>query len=72
MSFDWINAAWERRFEADFCADSREFMTLYKIKPFLGLKVFFYGFADEEKLHMVSELVRNGGSECTKVILKNL
>jgi len=67
MSFDWISAAWEKRFDPDFCADSREFVLTYKIKPFLGLKVFFCGFAAEEKLQMVSELIRNGGSECTEV-----
>ena len=39
----------------------------HKVKPFHGARILFHGFTDDERQHMVSELVRNGGVECTQM-----
>ena len=37
------------------------------MKPFHGARILFHGFTEEERAHMVSELVRNGGVECAQM-----
>ena len=39
----------------------------HKVKPFHGARILFHGFTDDERQHMVSELVRNGGVECSQM-----
>lgn len=36
--------------------------TTYKLKPFYGARVCFYGFSNEETKHMQEVLESNGGS----------
>ena len=43
------------------------FIIQHKVKPFHGARILFHGFTDDERQHMVSELVRNGGLECTEM-----
>ena len=60
----WLAEAWERRYEMNFSADRTEFQSQWKVKPFHGAYIHFLGFPEEERVHMVSELTRNGGREC--------
>ena len=65
MQDGWIKGAWERRKTAGFSASQDpEFVRKWTVKPFHGASVFFLGFSEEEKRHMVAELKRNGGREC--------
>ena len=41
-----------------------EFQSQWKVKPFHGAYIHFLGFPEEERVHMASELARNGGKEC--------
>ena len=41
-----------------------EFQSQWKVKPFHGAHIHFLGFPEEERVHMASELARNGGREC--------
>lgn len=41
-------------------------MATYKLKPFYGAKVCFFGFHEEEKKHMCEILEQQGG-ECTEI-----
>lgn len=50
-------------------------ITTYKLKPFFGAKVCFFGFPDEEKRHMCEVLQQQGGESteiddpnCTHVV----
>jgi hypothetical protein len=47
----------------------------YKLKPFHGAQVCFFGFPDDEKQHMMEVLQENGGTaaeledpSCTHVV----
>lgn len=60
----WLAEAWERRYEMNFSADRPEFQSQWKVKPFHGAYIHFLGFPEEERVHMASELARNGGKEC--------
>lgn len=50
-------------------------ITTYKLKPFYGAKVCFFGFPEEEKKHMCEVLEQQGGESteidnpnCTHVV----
>ena len=51
---------WQLKYLKNFCVFQ------FKFKPFSGTKILFYGYSEDERAHMVSELVRNGGIECTQ------
>lgn len=74
----WIEKAWEHRDEVDFSANDAKFIEAYKLKPFEGLRICFYGFSPEEHQEMVDVLKSNGGiptdlddPECSHLILAN-
>ena len=64
MQEAWLQASWEKRNQVGFEAGKEEFVSHFKVKPFHGARIYFMGFTDDEKAHMVSELRRNGGREC--------
>ncbi|XP_067014278.2 protein ECT2 [Anabrus simplex] len=61
MSEAWVDACWEKRDCPGVSAVSEEMME-QKLKPFHGAHVCFYGFSDEERLHMTEVLQENGGT----------
>ncbi|KAK5647138.1 hypothetical protein RI129_005602 [Pyrocoelia pectoralis] len=72
----WVFACWEQRFNLDFSATLDVFIAEYKLKPFHGAKVCFFGFPEDEDKHMAEVLEANGGSvthledvECTHVVV---
>ncbi|XP_047107134.1 protein ECT2 [Schistocerca piceifrons] len=60
MSDTWVYKCWEQRDKVGFSAVSDEMMC-HKMKPFVGARVCFYGFPDEERQHMTEILLQNGG-----------
>lgn len=60
MSDTWVYKCWEQRDKVGFSAVSDEMMS-HKMKPFVGARVCFYGFPDEERQHMIDILLQNGG-----------
>ncbi|XP_046989206.1 protein ECT2 isoform X4 [Schistocerca americana] len=60
MSDTWVYKCWEQRDNVGFSAVSDEMMC-HKMKPFVGARVCFYGFPDEERQHMTEILLQNGG-----------
>lgn len=75
MSETWVYAMWEKRNEKALSAASEEMMC-YKLKPFHGARVCFFGFPDDERQHMMEVLQENGGTAtdlkdptCTHVVV---
>lgn len=64
MTDAWIVESWQRRHERGFVANDAQFEMKFKAKPFYGARIYFLGFTDEERGHMVQELLRNGGRQC--------
>jgi len=57
----WLAAAWDNREAVGHRATSKEEYLRYRLPPFQGNTVQFYGFESEELQHMVEVLVANGG-----------
>merc|ERR1719318_1398512 len=57
----WLAAAWDSREVVGHRATSKEEYHRYRLRPFQGNTVQFYGFEPEELQHMVEVLVANGG-----------
>jgi hypothetical protein len=57
----WLAAAWDSREVVGHRATSKEEYHRYRLRPFQGNCVQFYGFDTEELHHMVEVLVANGG-----------
>jgi len=57
----WLAAAWDNREAVGYRATSKEEYLRYRLPPFKGNTVQFYGFEAEELHHMVEVLVANGG-----------
>jgi len=57
----WLAAAWDRREVVGHRATSKEDYQLYRLRPFAGNIVQFFGFESDELQHMVEVLVANGG-----------
>ncbi|KDR08513.1 protein ECT2 [Zootermopsis nevadensis] len=75
MSETWVHDMWEKRKETTVSAASEEMMS-YKLKPFHGARVCFFGFPDDETEHMKEVLQENGGTaaeledpSCTHVVV---
>ena len=64
MAGTWLEAAWQHRFDPEFKADERGFSAEHKVKPFHGAHIYFLGYQEDERLHMIDELKRNGGTDC--------
>ncbi|EFN72495.1 Protein ECT2 [Camponotus floridanus] len=76
MSAEWLTALWNAKDDVSSYADSEELMATYKLKPFYGAKVCFFGFHEEEKKHMCEILEQQGGESteindpnCTHVVV---
>jgi len=57
----WLAAAWDSREVVGHRATTKEDYQLYRLRPFAGNTVQFYGFEPDELQHMVEVLVANGG-----------
>ncbi|KAJ8680542.1 hypothetical protein QAD02_016329 [Eretmocerus hayati] len=60
MSVEWIYAMWDMRDDPSFTC-TEELMSTFKLKPFHGARVCFFGFPEEEKRHMCEVLQQQGG-----------
>ncbi|KAG7204253.1 hypothetical protein KM043_002078 [Ampulex compressa] len=76
MSMDWVSALWNTKDDISSYANNEELITTYKLKPFFGAKVCFFGFPEEEKRHMCEVLQQQGGESteiddpnCTHVVV---
>ncbi|XP_032670809.1 protein ECT2-like isoform X8 [Odontomachus brunneus] len=74
MSVEWVIALWNAKDDVSSCA--KKLITTYKLKPFYGAKVCFFGFPEEEKKHMCEVLEQQGGESteidnpnCTHVVV---
>ncbi|XP_076234414.1 epithelial cell transforming 2 pebble [Calliopsis andreniformis] len=75
MSMDWVTALWDAKDDISSYGNNEELITRYKLKPFFGAKVCFFGFPEEEKRHMCEVLQQQGGESteiddpnCTHVV----
>ncbi|XP_043258171.1 protein ECT2-like isoform X2 [Colletes latitarsis] len=76
MSMDWVTALWNAKDDISNYGNNEDLITTYKLKPFFGAKVCFFGFPDEEKRHMCEVLQQQGGESteiddpnCTHVVV---
>ncbi|KAL6255987.1 hypothetical protein P5V15_013223 [Pogonomyrmex californicus] len=76
MSTEWVIALWNAKDDISSTACNEELITTYKLKPFYGAKVCFFGFPEEEKKHMCEVLEQQGGEateiddpNCTHVVV---
>ncbi|CAK9814308.1 Protein ECT2 [Anthophora quadrimaculata] len=75
MSMEWVTALWNAKDDISSYGNNEELITGYKLKPFFGAKVCFFGFPEEEKRHMCEVLQQQGGESteiddpnCTHVV----
>ena len=61
LTEDWLLTAWDNRENLRFSANTKEMHEKYKLPPFAGNVVSFYGFDKAEVDHMTELLVANGG-----------
>ena len=57
----WLAAAWDRREDLGYRADTKETMEEFRLQLFAGNRVYFYGFVQSELSHMQEVLEANGG-----------
>ncbi|XP_034949058.1 protein ECT2 isoform X5 [Chelonus insularis] len=76
MSMNWVIALWDAKNDVTSYANNENMIAQYKLKPFFGAKVCFFGFPDDEKRHMCEVLQQQGGEpteiddpECTHVVV---
>nr|XP_031831162.1 protein ECT2 isoform X5 [Nomia melanderi] len=76
MSMDWVTALWNAKDDISSYGNNEELITTYKLKPFFGAKVCFFGFPEGEKHHMCEVLQQQGGESteiddpnCTHVVV---
>lgn len=76
MSMEWVTALWNAKDNISSYGNNEELIATYKLKPFFGAKVCFFGFPDEEKRHMCEVLQQQGGESteiddpnCTHVVV---
>ncbi|XP_016837796.1 protein ECT2 isoform X3 [Nasonia vitripennis] len=76
MSSDWVSALWDMRDSLSSCSgNNEELVANFKLKPFFGARVCFFGFPEDEKRHMCEVLQQQGGEpteitdpNCTHVV----
>ncbi|XP_046622512.1 protein ECT2 isoform X3 [Neodiprion virginianus] len=78
MSSDWVLELWNARDDVASSSSNDKLIADYKLKPFFGAKVCFFGFPDDEKTHMYEVLQQQGGEpaeiddpNCTHVVTNN-
>nr|XP_012150551.1 PREDICTED: protein ECT2 isoform X8 [Megachile rotundata] len=76
MSMEWVIALWNAKDDISNYGNNEELIATYKLKPFFGAKVCFFGFPEEEKRHMCEVLQQQGGESteiddpnCTHVVV---
>ncbi|XP_061931385.1 protein ECT2 isoform X8 [Apis cerana] len=76
MSMEWVAALWNAKDDISSYGNNEELITTYKLKPFFGARVCFFGFPEEEKRHMCEVLQQQGGESteiddpnCTHVVV---
>ncbi|XP_017879867.1 protein ECT2 isoform X2 [Ceratina calcarata] len=76
MSMEWVTALWNAKDNVSSYGNNEELITNYKLKPFFGARVCFFGFPEEEKRHMCEVLQQQGGEStdiddphCTHVVV---
>jgi hypothetical protein len=62
VSIDWIDFAWENRFDENFTANKSEVLEKFRVKPFEGLRLAFVNFSGKDRLEMIEQTVANGKS----------
>ncbi|XP_059478644.1 protein ECT2 [Neocloeon triangulifer] len=78
VSVDWLHDIYEQRNDPKALnATDPLVVQQYKLKPFTGARICFFGFPDEEKKHMEAVLIENCGtlvdiddSSCTHVVVE--
>lgn len=77
MTESWVLEAWQNRHNPSFKATKSEFVELYQMKPFHGLKISFLGFSSEETEHMQELTIQNAGNHvavgengCTHLVIE--
>lgn len=75
MSKNWIDQLWEERDNPIIFGDNEAITSRNKLPLFFNSKICFFGFPEEEKIHMVEVLEQQGGTpidingpECTHVV----
>jgi len=61
LTEDWLQTAWDSRENIGYRASTKENHEKYKLPPFAGNVICFYGFENAEVEHMTEILVSNGG-----------
>ncbi|XP_044014359.1 protein ECT2 isoform X2 [Aphidius gifuensis] len=76
MSKNWIDQLWEERDNPIIFGDNEAITSRNKLPLFFNSKICFFGFPEEEKIHMVEVLEQQGGTpidingpECTHVVV---
>ncbi|XP_032231100.2 protein ECT2 [Nematostella vectensis] len=77
MTSDWIKDCWARRNDIDPAAADVD-MGKFRMAPFHGLVLSFFGFSDDEKQHMEESTEQQGGQfeeadneRCTHVVVED-
>ncbi|KAK0172341.1 hypothetical protein PV328_005674 [Microctonus aethiopoides] len=76
MSMNWVVALWDAKDDIGSYGNNDNFIEPFKLKPFFGARVCFFGFPEDEKKHMCEVLQQQGGEsteiddpECTHVVV---
>ncbi|CAG5095557.1 Similar to ECT2: Protein ECT2 (Homo sapiens) [Cotesia congregata] len=76
MSMNWVVALWDAKNDATRYGNNDDVINHFKLKPFFGARVCFFGFPEDEKRHMCEVLQQQGGEpteiddpECSHVII---
>lgn len=76
MNLEWIDRAWEHRFDADFKANDHQFIEDYRLLPFSQLYLAFVNFSDSDLKEMIELTEKNRGQvvawddrKCTHIII---
>ncbi|CAL1276165.1 unnamed protein product [Larinioides sclopetarius] len=77
MTSEWIFQAWTKRHDVNCVATNEELMQ-YKLLPFVGCKLAFLGYSNDEKQHMIEITTKNGGevsdakdTSCTHIVVED-
>ncbi|XP_044595345.1 protein ECT2 isoform X6 [Cotesia glomerata] len=76
MSMNWVVALWDAKNDATRYGNNDDVINHFKLKPFFGARVCFFGFPEDEKRHMCEVLQQQGGEpteiddpECSHVVV---
>ncbi|XP_053596505.1 protein ECT2 isoform X4 [Microplitis demolitor] len=76
MSMNWVIALWDAKNDATSYGNNEDVINHFKLKPFFGARVCFFGFPEDEKRHMCEVLQQQGGEpteiddpECSHVVV---